>query len=92
MKKIIITALILAASITAHAQQRIDTSKKVKITQQEIWNIHENVLKAVKHVHTKWHVDGMSRDTLDSYLGYIVQIIEDKYRTAKVDTVKGGKK
>lgn len=90
MKIITITAIFIVAIGTAHAQQ-VDTNKKVKLNQREVWLIHASVNEAINRIH-KMDIGSLKRDTLDMYLGGVMKFIEDKYRTAKVDTVKGGKK
>lgn len=92
MKKIItITAIFIVAIGTAHAQQRIDTSKRVNLTQSDIWAIHGIITQTIQKLH-KIDMSSLKRDSLDSYLGSITSVIEERYKRAKVDTVKGGKK
>lgn len=90
-KKILISAVILAASITAHAQQRIDTNKRVNLTQSDIWAIHGIITQTIQKLH-KIDMSSLKRDSLDSYLVSITSVIEERYKRAKVDTVKGGRK
>jgi hypothetical protein len=86
MKTFILLTILSAFAITSFAQ-KIDTNKKVKLSQAEIWDIAGRLNVATEKIH-KLEMSALKRDTLDNILIPWVNEIRSRYEKAKPDTSK----
>lgn len=74
--------------IWSFAQSRLDTTKKIKLSQNEIWALHNNLINAYNIIHRQKDMKAGTRDTIDSFIAPFINEIESRYQKAKSDTAK----